>query len=275
MLSGCVDQRNDCGGNCCVLHGHAVNISATKCPYTEASCLVPIQSPFDCGSCIVLSSNIPLIRNQKAFKMPESIKTAILGTGIALKHLHWPLMGALPDMFNVTTIMERKMAGVAKSVCGDKLNVVATLDEVLSSDIELVDVATSDKTHYEYCKRSLEASKHGEWSSRLQNGSDALRMEMFCEKPLTYTAAEAANLEKIAVKTGRVLDFFQCRRWDGDFLTVKKLIESNKVRRYLSLQTRGPHCTAIPICLCQSSGTTVAMVSASCALVCILIDCIA
>lgn len=94
--------------------------------------------------------------------MPAPIKTAILGTGIALNHLHWPLMGSLPDMFEVTTVMERKMAGVARSVCGDKVKVVATLEEVLSSkDVELVVVATSDKTHYEYCKRALEAGKHG------------------------------------------------------------------------------------------------------------------
>lgn len=96
--------------------------------------------------------------------MPAPIKTAILGTGIALNHLHWPLMKALPDMFEVTTVMERKMAGVARSVCGDGVKVVATLDEVLASkDVQLVVIATSDKTHYEYCKRSLNAGKHGRY----------------------------------------------------------------------------------------------------------------
>ena len=94
--------------------------------------------------------------------MPGPINTAILGTGIALNHLHWPLMGSLPDMFNVTTVMERKMAGVAKSVCGKHIKVVATLDEVLADpNIELVVVATSDKTHYDYCTKSLLAGKHG------------------------------------------------------------------------------------------------------------------
>ncbi|KIW22094.1 uncharacterized protein PV07_12511 [Cladophialophora immunda] len=150
--------------------------------------------------------------------MPAPIKTAILGTGIALNHLHWPLLGSLPDMFEVTTVMERKMAGVAKSVCGDKIDVVATLDEVLANKaVELVVVTTSDKTHFDYCKRSLRAGKH-----------------VFSEKPLTYSSVESEELEKLAREAGKILGVFQCRRWDGDYLTVKRLIESN---------TLGPICS--------------------------------
>lgn len=52
---------------------------------------------------------------------------------------------------------------------------------------------------------------------------------MFSEKPLTSTSAEAAEIEKLAAEKGKILGVFQCRRWDGDYLTVKKLIESNKV----------------------------------------------
>jgi scyllo-inositol 2-dehydrogenase (NADP+) len=45
------------------------------------------------------------------------------------------------------------------------------------------------------------------------------------DKPVTPTFAEAAELARIAQREGRTLMSFQNRRLDGDFLTVKKLME--------------------------------------------------
>lgn len=58
--------------------------------------------------------------------------------------------------------------------------------------------------------------------------ADAMPLVM-CEKPLTPTAAEAEELFKIAKANKRILGVYQNRRWDGDFLTVRKLIQDNSV----------------------------------------------
>lgn len=59
-----------------------------------------------------------------------------------------------------------------------------------------------------------------------------------CEKPLTPTAAEAEELFKIAKANKRILGVYQNRRWDGDFLTIQKLIKDGTVSRPLACQDR-------------------------------------
>ncbi|MDZ7934511.1 MAG: Gfo/Idh/MocA family oxidoreductase [Emticicia sp.] len=46
------------------------------------------------------------------------------------------------------------------------------------------------------------------------------------EKPFTATVAEAEELIELSKKQGKVLSIFQNRRFDSDFMTVKKVIEN-------------------------------------------------
>jgi scyllo-inositol 2-dehydrogenase (NADP+) len=50
-----------------------------------------------------------------------------------------------------------------------------------------------------------------------------------CEKPLVPTAKEAEELYRIAKDNNRILGVYQNRRFDGDFLTVQKLIKEGTV----------------------------------------------
>lgn len=50
------------------------------------------------------------------------------------------------------------------------------------------------------------------------------------EKPVCPTVAEARDLVALANSKGLLLSVYQNRRWDSDFLTVKKLVESEQVR---------------------------------------------
>lgn len=57
------------------------------------------------------------------------------------------------------------------------------------------------------------------------------------DKPAAPTAAEARELIGLAEKAGLALSVFQNRRWDGDFLTVRKLLDQGdlgEVARYES-----------------------------------------
>jgi predicted dehydrogenase len=53
------------------------------------------------------------------------------------------------------------------------------------------------------------------------------------EKPVTPTYAEAKELDALAKSQGVILSAFQNRRWDSDFLTVKKLIDEGTVRQII------------------------------------------
>lgn len=134
------------------------------------------------------------------------IKTAILSFGMSGEIFHAPLLDAHPQ-FNLATVLERK-TNKSKGKYPN-VKVVQQIQEIVEDgEIELVVVNTPNSTHFEFCKMMLEAGKH-----------------VVVEKPFTNTFAEAQALIKIAAQHERILTVFQNRRWDGDFLTLKKVVD--------------------------------------------------
>jgi predicted dehydrogenase len=89
-------------------------------------------------------------------------------------------------------------------------NSFASIDSILQDEsVELVIVNTPTYTHYEYAKKVLAAGKHA-----------------VVEKAFTTKVDEAIELRELAKKNGLILSVFQNRRWDSDFLTVKKVVET-------------------------------------------------
>ena len=85
------------------------------------------------------------------------------------------------------------------------------LEEMLADEqIELVIVNTPNLTHYDFTKMALLAGKH-----------------VVVEKPFTPTVEEASELIEIANSKNLILSVFQNRRFDSDFLTVKKIIDQD------------------------------------------------
>jgi predicted dehydrogenase len=58
------------------------------------------------------------------------------------------------------------------------------------------------------------------------------------DKPLATTAAAGRSLVEAAEARGLLLTVFQNRRWDGDFLTVRRLIDEGVLGRVLRLESR-------------------------------------
>jgi predicted dehydrogenase len=166
--------------------------------------------------------------------MPDkTIRAAILGTGLSLTAFHHPLLKALPELFTVHSVLERSGKETCRSIVGDDVKIVTTYEEVIGdADVDLVVVSTPNRTHFDYVKRALEAGKHGELSFfrpiflSLRCSTDC---SVMCEKPLTPTSKEAEELFKIAQANNRILGVYQNRRWDGDFLTIQKLIKDGTV----------------------------------------------
>ncbi|MFZ1085011.1 MAG: Gfo/Idh/MocA family oxidoreductase, partial [Terracidiphilus sp.] len=57
------------------------------------------------------------------------------------------------------------------------------------------------------------------------------------DKPLAVRSAEIAELMKLAAARGVLLAPFQNRRWDGDFLTVQKLLREGSLGRLVHLES--------------------------------------
>jgi scyllo-inositol 2-dehydrogenase (NADP+) len=135
------------------------------------------------------------------------IVTALLSFGMSGEVFHAPLLEAHPG-FRLKTVLERKSAN-AKRYYPD-VNTARSLDEVLNDpEIELVVVNTPNDTHAIYALEALDAGKH-----------------VVVEKPFTNTVKEGQDVIARALDRKKILSVFQSRRWDGAFMTVKKIIPS-------------------------------------------------
>ena len=63
-------------------------------------------------------------------------------------------------------------------------------------------------------------------------------LHVVVDKPLARTAAEGAHLMSEALRQGRMLTVFQNRRWDGDFLTVRKLLDEGRLGSPMRFESR-------------------------------------
>ena len=147
------------------------------------------------------------------------VRVGVIGFGLAGQAFHAPVIRGVPGM-ELACILERHGSN-AKAKYPD-VRVARTLDEMLSDKtIGLCVVATPNDSHFSYAKACLEAGR-----------------EVVVDKPFTPTMAEAEQLFRIAAERGRLITVYQDRRWDGAFLTVKKLLSSGALGTVAEFESR-------------------------------------
>ncbi len=138
--------------------------------------------------------------------MSKVINTALVGFGMSGEYFHAPFLNADPG-FILMKVVERH--GEKSKQLYPYIKVAKDFQEVLEDkSIDLIIVNTPNHLHYEMAKKALLACKH-----------------VVVEKPFAASASEAEELIKIAANQKRILTVFQNRRWDGDFMTARKIIQ--------------------------------------------------
>jgi scyllo-inositol 2-dehydrogenase (NADP+) len=66
------------------------------------------------------------------------------------------------------------------------------------------------------------------------------------EKPVTLSSADLLEMENAAKETGKLLTVHQNRRWDDDFLIIKKLVEEQKLGHVFRIESRVHGSRGIP-----------------------------
>ncbi len=144
------------------------------------------------------------------------INVALVGFGLSGRYLQAPFFEANPN-FRLKTVVCNSQnpqdifpdVGVAKSI-----------DEVLADDeIDLVSICSPSATHHELAIKSLRANKH-----------------ILVEKPFTSSVAEAEEIIALAIEKNKVVCVFQNRRFDGDFRTVRKVVDSGVLGDLISYE---------------------------------------
>ncbi|OZG71926.1 oxidoreductase [Hahella sp. CCB-MM4] len=137
------------------------------------------------------------------------IKVGLIGLGLSGKTFHFPFYKVLPE-YQLSAVLSRQTDVVAEiapeAIC------VQSLDQLLVADVDLVVITAPNTEHFPYAKAALEAGKH-----------------VVLEKPFVNSVAEGQELIQLAEKKQRILSVYHNRRWDGDFLTIKKMLSENKL----------------------------------------------
>ena len=142
----------------------------------------------------------------------------MIGFGLAGQVFHAPFVSAVPGL-RLEAIVQRKGDEAAKAY--PTARILRSVEEALrDAAVQLVVVGTPNETHFDLAKQALLAGKH-----------------VVIDKPFAATSAEAAELKELAEKQGVVLAPFHNRRWDGDFLTVRKLLAEEAVGRLVTYES--------------------------------------
>jgi predicted dehydrogenase len=154
---------------------------------------------------------------------PRTIRTAVVGYGLAGSVFHAPLIAANGDYS--LDIIATSDAGRQAAATGTfpRVKTVPDASAVLdlADDLDLVVLGTPPATHYPLAKAAMEAG-----------------LDVVVDKPFAVTSAQGQELIQLAGELGRVLTVFQNRRWDGDYLTLRKLLAVDAVGTVTRFESR-------------------------------------
>ena len=106
----------------------------------------------------------------------------------------------------------------------------ASYDAVLADPaVELVTVAIPNHLHKDVCIRAMQAGKH-----------------VVCEKPVALSSEELLEMCRAAHDNNVLFTVHQNRRWDEDFLIVKKLLEDGTLGSVFRIESRVHGSRGIP-----------------------------
>ncbi|WP_433948211.1 oxidoreductase [Bacillus tropicus] len=140
----------------------------------------------------------------------KKIGVGIVGFGFSSTTFHIPLLQTIEE-YDIRAILSSKEAVVKEAL--PNANVVSTIDELVKrADIDLVVITSPNTTHFPYVKEAILNGKH-----------------VVVEKPFVVSIEEGEELISLAEQHNVVLSVYHNRRFDNDFLTIKKLLEENRI----------------------------------------------
>ncbi|CAN1511104.1 MviM Predicted dehydrogenases and related proteins [Candidatus Nanopelagicaceae bacterium] len=149
-----------------------------------------------------------------------TLRVGIAGYGLAGRYFHAPLLKGCG--FEVVAIQtnneERKQHALSDF---PDTTVVATIEELVSKDLDLVVVASANLVHAEHATAAINAG-----------------IPVVVDKPMGRTLAETELIVDAAKKASVGLSTFFNRRWDSDALTIKKVLASGALGEVHRIDSR-------------------------------------
>lgn len=155
--------------------------------------------------------------------MEKTFRVGVIGYGLAGAYFHAPFIAATPglELAMVVTRDPARRAQAARDYPG--IRVVDSPDEIwrASPRLDVAVVATPNRWHVELARAAADAG-----------------LAAVVDKPVAASAAEARALIAHCRACGSLLTVYQNRRWDGDFVTLQRLVREGAVGQPLRFESR-------------------------------------
>lgn len=146
-----------------------------------------------------------------------------MGYGFAGEVFHAPFIAAVPELAVAAIVVRSPERQAVARQHHPAAAVLGRVEEVWerARDFDLVVIATPNRAHVSQAWAALDAG-----------------LPVVVDKPLAATAQEARSLADHADACGLMLTVYQNRRWDGDFLTVQRLIGDGALGSVVRFESR-------------------------------------
>ena len=140
------------------------------------------------------------------------VRTVVVGYGMAGRGFHCYLVKLAPGL-KLHGVVSRSAETRARIVAEQGCKVYAEFAEALGDpEVDLIVLATPNSTHAEMAVQALNAGKH-----------------VVTDKVACTSLADCDRMIEASRRNRLFLSVFQNRRWDGDYLTVRKLMADGKL----------------------------------------------
>jgi predicted dehydrogenase len=141
-------------------------------------------------------------------------RVALIGYGLAGSAFHAPFIATVPGLSLAAIVTRDEARREQARRRHPDVELLDSADDVWqrSRDFDLVVVAAPTRDHVPLASAAVEAG-----------------LAVVVEKPMAPTAAQARALVETARGRDVLLTVFHNRRWDGDFLTVRRLLQQGEL----------------------------------------------
>lgn len=150
-------------------------------------------------------------------------RVGLIGFGVAGAYFHAPFIATTPGLrlSAVVTRDPERQARVARDY--PDVRVVDSVERLWDDarHLDVVVIATPNRSHVPLAQAAIDAG-----------------LPAVVDKPMAASSAGARRLVAHARACGRLLTVYQNRRWDGDFLTLRRLLQDGEIGQPLRFESR-------------------------------------
>jgi predicted dehydrogenase len=153
----------------------------------------------------------------------DPLRVGLIGYGLAGSAFHAPLVEAVPGLTLASVVTSNPERAAEARSSYPHAQILPTADDLFAAADahDLAVVAAPNRHHVPLALGAVDAGLH-----------------VVVDKPLAANVADAQRLADAAAARGLVASVFHNRRWDGAFMTLRRLVGEGALGELLRLESR-------------------------------------